>query len=177
VPCSRVITRAWGRTHRRPVGDVLPVPLAGGGALLDLDAARPAGGEAVDDVARAAAVQFVAGLRDAHRDPGAGYRPPDGIGDLPLQGVGRGASYEDTLPAETVEGDGVPEAPSDVTRPSFGKLAGWMPVEVMCQRSWAPPPRFQPSHRHELAPLGESRSAMRSACRSVQGSICPPWGR
>ena len=153
------------------VADVLPVPLAGGGALLDLDAARPAGGEAVDDVARYAAAQFVAGLRDARHDPGAGYRPPDGTGDLPLQGVGRGASDEDTLPAETVEGDSVPEVPK-MTRPSFGKLAGWMSVEVMCQRSWAPPPCFQPLHRHELTPLSWSRSATRSACRSVQGSIC-----
>jgi hypothetical protein len=54
----------------------------------------------------------------------------------------------------------------EMTRPSFGTLAGWMSVEVMCQRSWALSPRFQPLHRYELAPLAESRSAIRSGWSS-----------
>ncbi len=64
--------------------------------------------------------------------------------------------------------------PREMTRFSLGKLAGWMSVEVTCQHSWALSPRFQPLHRYELAPLAESRSAMRSGWSS---SKAPRRGR
>jgi len=49
-------------------------------------------------------------------------------------------------------------------------------VEVMCQRSEAPPPALKPLHRHELTPLALRRDATRSACWSVWRSISPPCG-
>jgi hypothetical protein len=105
------------------IGDGLPLPFAGREALLDLDAAYSAGGQPVHDVARAAAAEVIARLRDTHRDPRAGQRSFDGQLDLPLQGLGRAPAYQDIRSAVPVEGDGIPEA-REMTRPSFGKLAG-----------------------------------------------------
>jgi hypothetical protein len=59
---------------------------------------------------------------------------------------------------EPVEGDAWVN-PREITRSRRGKLGAETSVEVMCQRTKAPAPPFQPLHRQELPALATRRDA------------------
>ena len=103
-----------GSEHvRHGVGDVQRVSGPGGQALLDVDSAAPAGGEPVDDVPRAVAVELVVRPGDPHPDPGTGHGVLDRGCSLRLQPERRPAADQDAVVAEAVERHGVPEAAAD----------------------------------------------------------------
>ena len=102
------------------VGDRLPVLLASLQGLLDLDAARAAGRQAVDDVPLVIATEPIVRRGDAHVDVAAGQRSGDGFPDLLLQGRRRAPSDQDQRIVEPVEGHGVGEASAD-HRPQAGE--------------------------------------------------------
>jgi hypothetical protein len=66
--------------------------------------------------------------------------------------------------------------PPEITRSRRGKLAAERSVQVMCQRTNAPPPSFQPLQRQQLTALAARRDATCSACSSVWRSMSPPCG-
>ena len=155
------------------VGDVAAVIVAGARPLLDLDAA--AGAEPVDDVVRIVAPVPLVGQSDPDIEPAGST--------CWMACLSRSFTSAGAVPPMSTPGSSLKPWKAtawakrrDITESSSGKHTGLRSVEVMCQRSKAPPSGLQPLARQTLASCGPRRSATRSACSSVCSSMSPPWG-